>query len=165
MKYTKKISRSKGKSGSRKYGGKKENNYAPTLTTQMAGSPIGYNTLTGGLQRGGAPAPVPAPAPAVDIGYNTNYTQVYNAMSNFGNSIIALQYYASNALTVANARLTTAGIDSNHAVTIATAGSNLLSNFLGNGSKDNGPNSPLNGLYQVLLPGSNMPPVPVFPPN
>ena len=155
MKYTKKISRSKGKSGSRKYGGKKVNNYTPTLVTQIAGNPIGYNTLTGGLQRGGAPAAA--------IGYNTNFTQVYTAMSNFGSNILVLSNLASNALTAASNRAATAAIDNTHGITLATAGSNLLSNLVGNGLSSN-TDATLNGLYQVLLPGSNMPPVPVWPP-
>ena len=150
MKYTKKLSSSKSKvirkSKSRRYGGgKKENNYAPTLVTQTAGSPIGYNTLLSGAQSGGL-------APAA---YNTSYTDVYKAMSNFGKSILLLSNLAQNNYNATLNHSNAAVTENTNATNLDLAGSNLMNSFLGVVSATNPTN-----VYQTILNGTTPPPKP-----
>lgn len=159
MKYTKKLSRSKGKvvrkSKSRRYGGKKEDNVMPALVTSTVG---GYDTLISSvrnIQKGGQTSvqntQTGGQTPAAALGYGTDVNAIYNAMYNFGNSILALSNLASNNLVATLNHSNSAVIDASNAVAMNLAGSNLVSNFVGNNTLTG------TGLYQALLPNTALP--------
>ena len=117
-----------------KRGGKRnQQNYIPTLTTQITG---------GGVQAGGSPAPAPAPAgPAVNI--NLDYPSVKTSLDTFGNAV----YNLKSAMTTGNAAAdlaTAAATAQKTAMTsLVTAADSLWNAFAGMGVT--------RGLYRTIL--------------